>query len=347
MNASDEEEGPRSIPLLRRVPLLADVDEETLLEIFAQAGRREYPAGSLIVSELEPGTDVFILVRGKAEVTVDATMGSREIVGELGPGSGFGEMSALTGELRSATVTATTDVSALVLSAEEFERLRERRPQIAKALLPMLASRLAQTEKAIERLLASSEETAPDDARARAIEGAKDAGAKLRRGSISRLFRELVVARKRDLAFLTLASFITTLLLVRLAVYLSFRFDVAPRAVLRTAYMTGFASLVVSACASLLTFRSVVRKWIAIFYGLGLALILNELGVTLAFDIFYKDIHTADPNVPFDIERLYERGAAAHAIVIGLALLIQAAYLRQFYARTLFVLATRARKLLG
>jgi len=74
-----------------------------------------------------------------------------------------------------------------------------------------------------------------------------------------------------------------------------------------------------SACASLLTFRPALRRWIAIFYGLGLALIFNELGVTLAFDIFYKDIHTADPNLPFDVERLYERGAAVHAILIGLA----------------------------
>jgi CRP/FNR family transcriptional regulator, cyclic AMP receptor protein len=341
------EEVPESITLLRKIPLLAAVDEETLIELFAEARRREFPAGSLIVSELEPGSDVFILVRGEAEVSVDASQGSRQVVGQLGPGSGFGEMSALTGELRSATVTAKTDVSALVITAEEFENLRERRPQIAMALLRLLAERLAQTEKAIETLLKSPDDSPPGDARAHAIEEAKGTGVKLRRGSIPRLFLELVVARKRELTFLTLVSFIGTLLAVRLAVYLSFRFDAAPRAVLRAAYMTGFGSLVASACASLLTFRPVLRRWIAVFYGLGLALILNELGVTLAFDIFYKDIHTADPSVPFDIERLYERGAAVHAIAIGLAVLVQAAYLRRFYGRVVFVLATRARKLLG
>jgi CRP/FNR family cyclic AMP-dependent transcriptional regulator len=344
-----DEEGPKSITLLRRVPLLAELDEETLLELFAESSRREFRAGNLIVSELEPGADMFILIRGQAEVSVDATLGSRQIVGQLGPGSGFGEMSALTGELRSATVTAKTDVSALVITAEEFERLRERRPQIAVALLPLLAERLAQTEKATETLLAAPDD-APDqtgDAQKKALDGAKGTGVKVERGSIRRLFLELVVARKRDLAFMTLVSFIATLLAVRLAVYLSFRFDVAPRAILRTAYMTGFASLVGSACASLLTFRPGLRRWIAIFYGIGLALIFNELGVTLAFDIFYKDIHTADPSVPFDVERLYERGAAVHAIAIGLAVLVQAAYLRRFYARVLFLLSTRARRLLG
>ena len=61
---------------------------------------------------------------------------------------------------------------------------------------------------------------------------------------------------------------------------------------------------------------------------MGLALILNELGVTLAFDIFFKDIHTPDPDVPFDIERLYRRAEPLRAIAMGLVVLVQAAYLR-------------------
>ena len=43
------------------------------------------------------------------------------------------------------------------------------------------------------------------------------------------------------------------------------------------------------------------RRLVAVAYGVGCALIFNELGVTLAFDIFYKDIHTPDPDVAFDI----------------------------------------------
>ena len=142
-----------------------------------------------------------------------------QVVGQLGPGSGFGEMSSLTGELRSATVSATTDVEVLVISDAEFDLLRERRPQIAIALLGLLSERLVRTEEAIEALLSSATESAPGDARARAIEHAKGAGAKLQKGSIRLVFQELVVARRKDLAFLTLAAFVLTLLAVRLAVY--------------------------------------------------------------------------------------------------------------------------------
>jgi hypothetical protein len=77
------------------------------------------------------------------------------------------------------------------------------------------------------------------------------------------------------------------------------------------------------------------------------ALILNELGVTLAFDIFYKDIHTPDPNVAFDIERLYSRAEPLRAIAIGLVVLVQAAYLRRFWRRAWFIGKTRLRKLLA
>jgi hypothetical protein len=257
------------------------------------------------------------------------------VLGRLGPGGAVGEMSSLTGELRSASVTALVDAEVLVLPDAAFDLLRERRPEVALALVRLLAARLAAAERSVETLLAK----APPSSHAE--HGIPPA----RRGSIRRAFRELVVNRRRDLAFLTLSSFVLTLLAVRAAVFLAFHFDVAVRATLRTAYLTGFGLLIVSSCASLLTFRPGLRRAIAAAYGVGLALILNELGVTLAFDIFFKDIHTPDPNVAFDIERLYRRTEPHRAVFIGLLVLVQVAYLRRFYRRATFVVTTRLRRL--
>jgi hypothetical protein len=245
-------------------------------------------------------------------------------------------MSSLTGELRSATVTALGEVEVLIVPDEEFDRLRERRPEVAAALLRILGARLAAAEQAIDALL--------DSAAARGSEAAA-AHAGARPGSIVRAWRELVVSRRRDLAFLTLAAFTLTLIAVRAAVYLSFRFNLAPHASLRAAYITGYLLLGGSACAALLTFRPGWRRAIALAYGVGCALILNELGVTLAFDIFYKDIHTPDPNVAFDLERLYRRAEPMRAIAIGLVVLVQAAWLRGFYRRAWFVIGLRLRAL--
>ena len=326
------------IALLHKVTFLDPLDDATLSELLERARRQKYVRGATIVSELETGADVFVILSGEATVSVDTRSGERKILGMLSAGNAFGEMSSLTGELRSATVTANENVEVLIIADRDFDALRERRPEVAVALLRVLSPRLAEAEKSIDALFANAK---VDDAAAGTHLEVR--GAKEKRGSFSRVWRELVVGKQRDCAFLTLAAFVITLLIVRAVVYVSFRFDFAPKDVLRAAYMGGFSLLIVSACASLLTFRPAWRRAIAFAYGVALALIVNELGVTLAFDIFYKDIHTPDPDVAFDVERLYRRTESLRAIVIGFALLVQAAYLRRFYARAAFIARTRIR----
>jgi len=325
------------VAVLRKVPYLASVDDDTLGELAAKAKAAKYRKGERIVGELESGADVCVILEGEAEVFVEPRAGERKVLGRIGAGGAFGEMSSLTGELRSASVVALGPVEVLVIADAEFDRLRERRPEVALALVRILATRLAESETALDTLLAAE---STDVARAAANE-------QVRRGSIGRAWRELVVNRRRDGAFLALVSFMGTLLAVRLTVYAAFRLDFAPRLILQGAYLTGFALLLLSAATALFTFRPGVRRGVAVAYGVGCALIFNQLGITLAFDIFFKDIHTADPNVPFDIERLYRRTESLRAIAIALVVLIQAAYLRPFWRRVVFVLSTRLRKRLS
>jgi CRP-like cAMP-binding protein len=330
------------IAALARVPFLEGLDEETLAEIAARATRLRFAPGARIVSELEPGADVYVIVAGEAEISVDCGNSARQVLAAVGPGSAFGEMSSITGELRSATVSAISEVEALVLADADFDRLRARRPEVALHLVRMLAARLAASERRVEALLSGAAPAAPGS-------GAGTAPAHghppARHGSVRRAWQELVVSHRRDLTFLTLAAFVVTLVGVRILVFASFRLDIGARDLLRSAYLTGFTLVIASSCASLLTFRPPVRRAVALAYGVGLALILNELGVTLAFDIFFKDIHTPDPNVAFDIRRLYQRTEPEQAVLLGLVVLVQAAYLRQFYRRAAFVAATRARRL--
>jgi CRP-like cAMP-binding protein len=319
-----------NIELLRSVDFLAMLDDATLAELLDRGRLLKRPSGACLISELESGADMFVVMRGTAEVFVEPRRGQRRVLGTLGPGNAFGEMSSVTGALRSATVVATSEIEVLEVDDALFDQLRARRPEIAVALLATLAKRLADADRQIDALLSHHDvpATPVDD----------------ERGSIRRVWRELVVERKRDLTFATLAAFVMTLMAVRLAIYLSFRLDVAPHGVLRAAYMTGFGLLVISAATSVLTFRPAIRMLVAIAYGIGAALIFNELGVTLAFDIFYKDIHTPDPDVAFDIERLYRRTEPLRAIAIGLVVLIQVVYLRHFYRRVWFIIRTRLRR---
>jgi len=322
--------------VLAQVEFLAPLSRDALVTLCAQGRHERFRAGELIVVELEFGADVFVLLEGKAEVSVEPRAGERQVLGVIHAGAAVGEMSSLTGELRSATVTAVEELFALRIPDAVFDELRARRPEVAVALVRILARRLGEAERTVDELF-----VAP------AGQATPAAAAGKPRGSIARAWRELVTSRGRDLGFLALAAFVLTLIGVRLAVYVAFRFELMPRFVLRSAYLSGFALLGISAAASLLTFRPAWRRGIAIAYGTACALIANELGVTLAFDIFYKDIHTADPSLVFDIERLYRRAEPFRAITILLIVLVQLAYLRPFYRRASFVILTRLRRLIS
>jgi CRP-like cAMP-binding protein len=328
MNLSDK------IAVLRSVGFLSTLDEVSLGEVAERSHVRHFPIGKRIVSELEFGTEIYVIAKGQAEVSVHALAGARHVLGVIGPGATFGEMASLTGELRSATVRAVSSVDALVISDRDFDRLRVLRPEVAVSLLRVLASRLSEAEQTLKSLLAGNGDI-PAVVEPRTT-----------RGAFSLLWRELVVNHEKDLAFLTLSAFVLTLILVRLAVYLSFTFDFAPRDVLRVAYVSGFGLVILSACTALLTFRPNWRRAVALAYGVGAALIINELGVTLAFDIFFKDINTPDPSLSFDVERLYRRTEPVRAMVVGLVVLLQSVYLKSFYARAWFIVRMRLRRAL-
>lgn len=328
MNLSDK------IAVLRSVSFLTALDEGSLTEVAERAQVQHFSIGSRIVSELEFGTQIYVIARGQAEVSVHPLSGARHVLGVIGPGATFGEMASLTGELRSATVRAVSSVDVLVISDRDFDRLRLLRPEVAVSLLRVLASRLSEAEQTLKSLLAGNGDI-PVVVEPRTT-----------RGAFNLLWRELVVNHEKDLAFLTLSAFVFTLIFVRLAVYVSFTFDFAPRDILRVAYVSGFGLVILSACTALLTFRPNWRRAVALAYGVGAALIINELGVTLAFDIFFKDINTPDPSLSFDVERLYKRTEPVRAIIVGLVVLVQAVYLKSFYARAWFIARMRLRRVL-
>ena len=72
------------------------------------------------MAEGDAGDSMFVLARGEASVTLAQTDGE---VATLGAGAFFGEMSLLTGDARSATVTALTDCELIEVGADAFRRV--------------------------------------------------------------------------------------------------------------------------------------------------------------------------------------------------------------------------------
>jgi CRP-like cAMP-binding protein len=76
-------------------------------------------AGTTIVREGEAGDDFYVVLEGELEVT-QVGRGRRRL---LGPGDTFGEVSLAMGVMRTATVTALTDVLLASCDQDTFDEL--------------------------------------------------------------------------------------------------------------------------------------------------------------------------------------------------------------------------------
>lgn len=104
--------------------------------------RRAYPRGSIILHAGDEPTGVLVLVEGRVKIAAPSAEGRDTVLGFRGPGDMVGELSAIDGRRRSASIGALEPVVALALAMSDFQRLLNSRPGIGVALLKVLASRL-------------------------------------------------------------------------------------------------------------------------------------------------------------------------------------------------------------
>jgi CRP-like cAMP-binding protein len=127
--------------LLHGVPLFAELDDKHLAQLAAEFSRRSFSSGDTIATEGEGGRTFFVIETGSAAVSV----GGRE-VGALGPGDSFGEIALIDRAPRSATITATSDMTAHMLPIWSFRPIVEGSPEMLWKLLESLAARLRAAE---------------------------------------------------------------------------------------------------------------------------------------------------------------------------------------------------------
>ena len=128
--------------LLAQVELFRGCTKKELAAIASTTVAVDQPAGAVLCRQGSIGTQAFVVVDGKAVVSIDGID-----VADIGPGSFFGEMALLDGGPRVATVTAATPMQLLVLSRPEFNRLILDVPKVARRMLEAVGTRLRQVEQ--------------------------------------------------------------------------------------------------------------------------------------------------------------------------------------------------------
>src|SRR5213080_2317050 len=125
------------VQLLRRVPLLAAVEDSELTELADRFTERRYDRGAPMVSRGSSGVGFFIIAEGEA--SVDAGGGK---LAHLGKHDFFGEVALIDGGRRSADITAETNVRAWGISRNAFRAFVKQHPEVAWQMLEVLAARL-------------------------------------------------------------------------------------------------------------------------------------------------------------------------------------------------------------
>jgi NTE family protein len=129
---------------LARSPLFGGLTADELDEILARMRPVEFESGEAICREGEPGTSLYLLVDGLADVLYP---GGADTEVRLKGGDVIGEMSLVTGEDRSATVLAAITTNALELDADSFADLLVRYPSVPANLSGIVSRRLARTRR--------------------------------------------------------------------------------------------------------------------------------------------------------------------------------------------------------
>jgi len=143
--------------ILRQQSLFRCLADDQLDALLPRGRIVHFGRGEKLIQQGDNGDSMFILVEGHANVLVKRDGGARRVA-SLKSGDCFGEMSLLTGELRSATVLAESDCEVVEISKSVLAITLKEQPE----LLGQLSNLLAQRQLENEGLLASvqAEDTA-------------------------------------------------------------------------------------------------------------------------------------------------------------------------------------------
>jgi CRP/FNR family cyclic AMP-dependent transcriptional regulator len=126
---------------------LSDLTAEEFTDLFDMGRRRRWPVGATLFSEGDRSTTVVLVLTGRAKVFSLTEQGGEVLLAIRGPGALLGEMSALDGAPRSASVAALEPLETLVVPVAAFLDFLQCHPNAAVTIVRMIVSRLRDSDR--------------------------------------------------------------------------------------------------------------------------------------------------------------------------------------------------------
>ena len=146
--------------LLSGVDMFQSLSLEEINRLVDEAKFKLFAAGENLCRQGEAGDSFYIISRGRVAVLMSGAGRQPVVVAHTDSGGFFGEMSLLTGEPRSGTVCAETDVEVLCVAKQDFAGLLQANEGLAGKIASVLEERLAERQNL--RTAFANQETNPE-----------------------------------------------------------------------------------------------------------------------------------------------------------------------------------------
>ncbi|MDI3286218.1 cyclic nucleotide-binding domain-containing protein [Polyangium sp. 15x6] len=148
---AEEPEALTKHEALRGIPLFMHLTYREQAEILAISEVKSYPLGAAIVTEGEPGEDLYVILRGRVAVEKDNVA-----ITTIMTGGYFGEMGLVDDSRRSATVRALESVRTMVITRTDMMNVMRREPVLAVKLLWSFVQGLSQRLRTVNTELSEA-----------------------------------------------------------------------------------------------------------------------------------------------------------------------------------------------
>jgi CRP-like cAMP-binding protein len=138
--------------LLERTELFQNLTPAERGLLAGRMQERLFKEGAVLLRRGDAGDSMFVVCEGLLNVMIPAGPAQTETrVARLPAGSYFGEMSAFTGEPRSATIVAATDALVFEIAKSDVAGLLSTRPELAEMIAQTITARRSSSAEAVRR----------------------------------------------------------------------------------------------------------------------------------------------------------------------------------------------------
>ncbi len=138
--------------MLENVSLFANIPAHLVTHLEKLCVVRKYPKNTVLVTEGDESTHLYILRKGTASAYLNSDDGRQVNLNYMHEGDYFGELSLLDGQPRSASVISVTDCEVIMISKTSFDELLRDYPEFALVLITELTGRIRKLTDSVKDL---------------------------------------------------------------------------------------------------------------------------------------------------------------------------------------------------